>query len=139
MADSNQQTTDRIRSWGRGKFAAAALAFAAGVVVMLFGIAIEGVPMLAFTLFGVLPFVVGLMAFARVAWAHDPTESGPDPAREPLDELKWRYAAGEIEDDTLERKVETLLGAGERNPPRRRREDGDRERIREREAERGSR
>lgn len=46
-------------------------------------------------------------------------ESATDPERTPLDELKHRYAAGEISEATFERKLDRLVDidmAGDREP-----------------------
>ena len=115
MADGSPPA-DRGRDWSRITYGASVLALAAGTFMLLVGIAVEGPIMLAYTLAGVVPLLLGTLGLARERWT--PETSGVDPSVDPMEELKRRYATGDIEDDELERKVEFLLEADEGRPPR---------------------
>jgi len=115
MADSSPPA-DRGRDWSRIAHAASLLALAVGTFMLLVGIAVEGPIMLAYTLAGVVPLLLGTVGLARERWA---PETASAAARvEPMEALKRRYASGEIEDDELERKVEYLLDADAQGPAR---------------------
>lgn len=126
---------DDGRDWSRIAYAASVLALAVGTFMLLVGIAVEGPILLAYTLAGVVPLLLGSLGLARARWRSE--TSGVDPSIDPMEELKRRYATGEIEDDELERKVEYLLDADDGRRPR---SDASPERGRvDREAERSAR
>lgn len=108
MSDSTPPA-DAGRDWSRIANAASVLALAAGTFMLLVGIAVEGPIMLAYTIAGVVPLVLGALGLARERWA--PETSKVDASVDPMEELKRRYATGELEDEELERKVEFLLDA----------------------------
>jgi uncharacterized membrane protein len=86
-----------------------ALLLAGGLLVGLVVLAQAGGAVLAFLLVSVLPALLGYAGLARTG--HLPWDDSDDADEDLLADLKRRYAGGDIDDDELERKVETLLAA----------------------------
>lgn len=117
MSDSTGPRTGRFTLAETFETVASGLAFGFGLLMVGVGVGSGGVEV-PFFLLGVLPLAVGLVGLARARW-HSGSASSQAPAvAEPFEELKRRYATGELEDDELERKVELLLAAddGRRRP-----------------------
>jgi uncharacterized membrane protein len=118
MPAPDSPPSDSGRDWDRVARWASALGVVIGTLALLVGIATQGPILLVYTLVGVVPLALGLLGLARARWR--PETSSVDP----LEELKRRYARGELEDDQLERKVEYLLEPADRHGrPRSERED----------------
>lgn len=102
------------------KLVAAASAFALcfGLFMGLVIMAAQGPVILAFLMLSVFPALLGYAGLSRGDHLPWQGEGGED--EDLLAELKRRYATGDIEDDDLERKVETLLSADEAAGGRRR-------------------
>lgn len=105
-ASSDESTTTRVLT------SLSAVAFVAGLLVSTALLVTAGEVILAFVLAGVLPTLLGYAGLSKTgALPWRTGETGED--EDLVDELKRRYAQGELDDAEMERKVETLLAADE--------------------------
>jgi uncharacterized membrane protein len=107
--DDTRGSTDVVRSLS-------GIALVGGLLVSMALLTVFGEIIVLFVLAGVLPTVLGYAGLARTGAL--PWQSGPDTDEagddeDLVEELKRRYARGELDDAELERKVETLLSADE--------------------------
>jgi uncharacterized membrane protein len=107
MQDRDSGTVEKVVA------GASALALAFGLVVGLVILAEVGSAIVAFILFSVVPALLGYAGLQRTDWAPSLGSSGSDADEDLVAELKRRYAEGELSEAEMERKVETLLAAGE--------------------------
>jgi len=106
MRDTDGTSADRLVAGG------SALALAFGVLMGLVILAGAGEVIVFFLLLCVFPALAGYWGLERTGYLPwDSTGEGAD--EDLMGELKRRYARGELDDDELERKVETLLAGGE--------------------------
>lgn len=89
-----------------------AVALAAGLLVSAALLAIWGEVIVMFVLAGVLPALLGYAGLARAGALPWRTTTSDD-EEDLVEELKRRYARGELDDAEMERKIETLLAADE--------------------------
>jgi uncharacterized membrane protein len=107
MGANDTSTTERVVA------VTSALALAFGLVVGLVILADVGTAIVAFILLSVVPALLGYAGLKRTDWVPSLESSGGDADEDLVAELKRRYAEGELSEAEMERKVETLLTAGE--------------------------
>lgn len=107
--DDTRRATSVIRSLS-------GIALVVGLIVSMALLVTFGEIIVLFVLAGVVPTVVGFVGLSRTGGLPSQTGTRPDEVEseeDPVEELKRRYARGELSDAELERKVETLLGTDE--------------------------
>lgn len=105
--DGTRRSTDVFRSLS-------GIALIVGILVSMALLATYGQIIVLFVLAGVLPTVLGYVGLARTGGLRRKSGTRPDEAmndEDLVEEVKRRYAKGELGDAELERKVETLLAA----------------------------